>query len=70
MRIPKHGDFLRPRPSGNTHIAMTVYVTPGSQAARVEMACGRVWTTYVLDPVGVEPGDDPPRPCHACWEAM
>lgn len=62
---PEHGDFVRPRPSGNTHIAQTV--TPyNSRHARVVLVCGVAWSSEVLDPSD----GDGPRQCQRCWDLM
>ena len=63
--FPEHGDFVRPRPNGNTHI--TERVMPYSKRhARVELACGQAWSTTVLDPSD----GDLPRQCQRCWDSV
>lgn len=59
--LPEHGDYVRPLPSGNTHIASSV-----DPYRYVLMVCGKGWYVYVLRPSN----DDHPRQCHACREAM
>jgi hypothetical protein len=63
--VPRDGDFLRPRPAGNVHIAVSVYPLLSGAHAQVVMACGKKWTTHVLDPAG-----DRSKQCQACWDAM
>lgn len=62
---PQHGDFVRPRPSGNVHIAERV--TPyNSRHARVELSCGAAWSTAVLDPADGDQG----RQCQRCHDSV
>lgn len=66
-RRPVRGDFVRPRPSGNVHIAWSIVACFSTHppSARVQMACGARWNTHAL-----VPGDgDRARQCHRCWEA-
>lgn len=64
--LPQDGDFLRPTPSGNAHIAQKV-IPYSATHVMVEMACGKAWSVARLTPAC---GEEPDRPCHACWEAM
>ena len=60
MDTIEDGDFVRPRPAGKLHIARRI------EGRLVTMACGKRWSTAVLDPVG----EDHPNQCQACWDAM
>lgn len=60
---PEHGDYVRPKPSGNAHIVSLAYEPP---SVHVNMMCGKQWTVHMLVPAP----EDPERPCAACWEAM
>lgn len=59
--MPQEGDFVRPRPAGNVHIANVV-----SPRGYVAVACGKGWWSSVLDPASGDHG----RQCQPCWEAL